>query len=72
MWKYEKDSERLAIASTQAVINEIMRHNAAMMFNDSDCGEEETLHKSIDFLGKCKARINKEIDKQIIQIRERM
>lgn len=72
MWKYETDSERLAVASTQAVINEIMRHNASMMFESSNCGEEETLHKSIDFLEKCKARINMEIDKQISQIKERM
>lgn len=72
MWQYEKDSEKLAIAATQAAINSILRHNAAMMFNSSDCGEKETLEKSVVFLEQCKTRINEEIDKQIDQIKERM
>lgn len=72
MWSYNKDMERLSDKAVEEAISTCMRFNSFMSFNDESIGAKDGLKNTVDFLEICQDKFNKEIDKKIKDIKERI
>lgn len=72
MWSYNKDVERLSDKAVEESISTCLKFNSFMAANDESVGAKDGLKYTVDFLEMCRDKFDKEIDKKIKGIKERI
>ncbi len=71
MWKYGKDEDILAENAAQLTLNTCLKYNDYMDTSSDDMGSKENMIRGVNFIEKCKQKIDILLDEKIKDLKER-